>query len=152
MQPEQDTKRPRHLDTIFRLSLSLYNYFVGPACRWHGKACWCSATVGETRRSLRHFIGIILETDDTPKKLFNAAAAVGFRNLAVFYLKRLISNLGMFIARRTYPKKEQEMVRAWFFHVIDGATDELYTDDWTKRTTKEKTGGAMLDEEEEGDG
>ena len=51
----------------------------------------------------------------------------------------------MSFARGTYTKKEQEMVRGLFFHVIDDATNELFTDSWTKRTTKEKTGDAMLD-------
>ena len=87
------------------------------------------------------FIGIIHETVGNPKKLLNATAAVGFRNSTVFYLTRLITKLGMSFARCTYPKKEQVMLRALFFHVIDGATDELFTDACHERKSGSRHGG-----------
>ena len=40
------------------------------------------------------------------------------------------------------------MVRAVFFHVAVGATHEIFTDSWTRHTSKEKAGGAMLDDAE----
>ena len=65
----------------------------------------------------------------------------------LLWVDSLITNLGMSFARCTNPKG-QDVVRALFFHVIGGATDERFTDSWTKRTTKEKTHGAMLDDAE----
>ena len=100
------------------------------------------ATVGETGRSSSPTSSASSTRPlTTQQKLHCAAAAVDFRNLTVFHLKRLITNLGMSFARCAYPMKGQDMVRALFFHFTDGATDELFTDSWTKRTTKE-----MLDD------
>ena len=43
-----------------------------------------------------------------------------FRNLPIFYLKYVFCKGG------AYPKEEQELVRALFFHVVGGAADELF--------------------------
>ena len=58
------------------------------------------------------FTGIIHETVDNPKKLFNAAAAVGFRNLTFL----------------VFPRRSKSWCAHFSSHVMDGATDELFTD------------------------
>ena len=85
------------------------------------------------------FIGIFHETVDNPKKLLNAVAAVGFSQCDSLLLETSHHQPWHVICKG--------MVRALFFHVMDGATDELFADSRTKRTTKEKA-GAMLDDAE----